>query len=150
MVFTGVAHVGITIPDMDRSVAFYTALLDEGPYFRRSYDEPYIADIVGYPNCSMEVALFRLPGTDVRLELLHYLEPPTGHTDLETHNVGNTHICFMIENWDAAYARLVELGAEFHHHGPVWQTVGEFKGSANVYLRDPDGITMELCIPAPE
>lgn len=150
MFITGVAHVGITVPDMDRSVAFYTALLGEGPYFRRSYDEPYVGDIVGYPGCRMEVTLFRLPGTDVGLELLRYFDPPPRSVDLETYNTGNTHLCFTIDDWDTAYARLTELGATFHHHGPVWQTVGEFKGSANVYLRDPDGITIELHIPAPE
>ena len=70
MAVKSVAHVGFTVSDLDRSVAFYSALLGEGPHFRRRYDEPYISEIIGYPGCSLEIALFRLPGTDVELDVL--------------------------------------------------------------------------------
>ena len=144
-----VVHVGFTVADLDRSVAFYSALLGEGPHFRRRYDEPYISDIIGYADCSLEIALFRLPGTDVELELLRYYEPPPGRVDLETYNAGNAHLCLSVDDWDAAVARLKELGASFHREAPVWQTAGEFEGTGTLYLRDPDGITVELDIRAP-
>ena len=149
MAVKSVAHVGFTVSDLDRSVAFYSALLGQGPHFRRRYDEPYISEIIGYPGCSLEIALFRLPGTEVELELLRYYEPPPGRVDLETYNAGNAHLCLTVDDWDAAYARLQGLGAAFRHDAPVRQTAGEFEGSATVYLRDPDGITIELYEPVP-
>ncbi len=145
MLLTGSVHVGFTVADMDRSVAFYSALLGVEPYFRRYFDDPFVSSIVGYPNCKMEVAGFCLPGTEMELELLRYHEPAPGRVDMETYNVGNGHLCFQVEDWDAAYGRLQALGAEFRNPEAAENTVaGPFLGATNVYLRDPDGITIEL------
>ena len=141
-------HVGFTVADMDRSVAFYSALLDDQPYFRRVFDEEFVSQIVGYPRCKMEVVGFNLPGTDMELELLHYHRPSPGRVDMETYNVGNGHLCLEIDDWDAAYERLQGLGAEFRHpEAALISLPGPFRGARNVYLRDPDGITIELTQP---
>ena len=80
--------------------------------------------------------------------MLRYFEPPPGRVDLETYNAGNAHLCLTVDDWDATVARLKELDASFHREAPVWQTAGEFEGTGTLYLRDPDGITVELDIPA--
>jgi predicted enzyme related to lactoylglutathione lyase len=54
-------------------------------------------------------------------------------------DAGLTHICFDVVDVDAEYARLRDLGVEFHTE-PV-----EFGGTVRTtYGRDPDGNVFEL------
>jgi catechol 2,3-dioxygenase-like lactoylglutathione lyase family enzyme len=145
--FTGTDHVGFSVSDLDRSIAFYTAFLGDGPVLRTIYEAEYLGRVVGYPGCRLDVAMFHLPGTKAYLELLQYLEPVSGRVDLETNNVGNAHLCLESEDLSADYERLRDLGVEFRNPHPVEIMFGPYKGGKAVYIRDPDGITVELLQP---
>jgi catechol 2,3-dioxygenase-like lactoylglutathione lyase family enzyme len=92
--FNAVDHVGMTVSDMNRSVDWYKHFLERPPSLRKTWEVEYLSRIVGYPNCRMECAFWRLPG-GIILELLHYLEPPPGHVEMEPRNVGNAHLCLI-------------------------------------------------------
>ncbi len=137
-----VDHVGFTVSDLDRSIDWYSTLLDEPPLLRRVWDESYIGDVVGYPGCRMDCALWRLPGGSM-LELLRYEQPEGASVDMETFNAGNAHLCLQVADLDAQYRRLRAIAA-FRSEQPVAIPAGPYRGGRVCYLRDPDGISVEL------
>ena len=147
MQFTGLDHVGFTVSDMDRSVEWYTIFFGEEPLLRKVWDVEYVSRIVGYPNCKMECAFWRLPGGTI-LELLKYLEPATGFVDMETYNTGNGHLCLQTGDLQADFDRLRDT-VEFRDLEPVDIPWGPYTGGRACYLRDPDGISIELMQPPP-
>jgi catechol 2,3-dioxygenase-like lactoylglutathione lyase family enzyme len=135
-------HVGFTVSDLDRSSEWYALLLGDQPFLRKVWEVGYVGEIVGYPECSLECALFNLPN-GVVLELLQYVAPAPGTVDMETYNIGNGHLCLVTEDMDADYERL-RGHAEFRSARPVEVPWGPYKGGRVCYLRDPDGISVEL------
>ncbi len=146
-VSNGLHHIGFSVSDIGRSIDFYRLLLQREPAQRRFFDEKYIADIVGYEGCEMDCAYFVLPGNDALLELLEYKKPRSTGVDMETYNAGNSHLCLIVDDLEAEYERLVSAGVSFRSR-PVYvptETQEEMAaGGAALYLRDPDGITVEL------
>jgi catechol 2,3-dioxygenase-like lactoylglutathione lyase family enzyme len=137
-----VDHVGFAVGDLDRSVEWYAFLLGAPPVFRREYDVEYVARVLGYPGVRFEAAVFALPGGG-RLELLAYREPPPGRVDMETYNAGNGHLCLVVDDLAAEVERL-RGRAELRHPDPVDIPWGHFAGGRSLYVRDPDGISIEL------
>jgi catechol 2,3-dioxygenase-like lactoylglutathione lyase family enzyme len=142
MNFTGLDHIGFAVSDLDRSVEWYTFFLGDPPVLRKVWDVPYLSRIVGYPGSRLDCAMWRLPGGSL-LELLQYLEPPPGRVDMETYNAGNAHLCVVTEDLHADFARLAGR-AEFRDPDPVRIPWGPYEGGWACYLRDPDGISVEL------
>ena len=140
--YTGLDHVGFAVSNLDQSVEWYSRFLDEPPVLRKTWDVEYVGRIVGYPGVKMEGAFWRLPGGTV-LELLQYLYPDPGRVDMETYNVGNAHLCLVVDDLDADFERLRDR-VEFRDPEPVEIPWGPYKGGKACYLRDPDGISIEL------
>jgi catechol 2,3-dioxygenase-like lactoylglutathione lyase family enzyme len=140
--FEALDHVGFAVSDLDRSVEFYSVLLEEPPLLRKVWDVEYVGRVVGYPGLRLEAAFWNLPG-EVVLELLQYLDPRPGRVDMETYNAGNAHLCLVTKDLHRDFARLQGV-AEFRSSEPVEIPWGPYKGGWAAYLRDPDGITIEL------
>ena len=140
----GVHHMGFTVADIGRSVEFYTALFGVEPFVRRVYEDDYTSVEVGYPGARLDVALYEIPNSDVVLELIEYLEPTGVPVDMETRNPGTAHLCLTTDRIAADFRRMVELGATPRSSGPVEVTSGINEGLHVAYLRDLDGITIEL------
>lgn len=137
-------HVGVTVRDLARSVEFYTAFLGAGPEVARIYDSAYTSEQVGYPGTVLDIAIFAIPGSDLRLELIQYLQPVGTPVDPETKNPGTWHLCFGSATLDEDFDRLVALGAAPRSRRPVLITSGPNEGKRVAYLRDLDGLTIEL------
>ena len=142
LAFPTLDHIGFSVADLDRSSAFYELLLGEAPILRKVWEVGYVGTIVGYPETTMDVAIFRLPNGTF-LELIQYLAPDPGLVDMETYNAGNGHLCLVTEDIEQDYARLAGH-AEFRSPEPVEIPWGPYKGGRVCYLRDPDGISVEL------
>lgn len=137
-------HVGVTVQDLSRSVEFYRAFLGVEPEVAKIYDSPYTSDQVGYDGAVLDIAIFRIPGSELRLELIQYLSPVGTPVDTETKNPGTWHLCFDSAALDADFDRLLELGAVPRSPRPVLITSGPNEGKRVAYLRDHDGLTIEL------
>lgn len=140
-------HTGYTVSDLDRSVAFYRDLLGCEVIATQEKEGGYLAAIVGYPDAHVRMAHLRVPGGEHVLELFQYLAPPGEKADVEPRNVGASHICFVVEDLASVYEALVERGVTSFVSSPVEVDTGINRGGLGVYLRDPDGITVELFQP---
>ena len=142
---TGARHAGITVSDMDRSLAFYRDLLGLELLWRRVFEEPEIREIVGVPEASaIEVAMLRVPGSDLDVELLEYkgCQPRSGATEPSRHGTG--HFCMFVRSIDALFADLQSSGVRFRSDRPVEMTGGPNRGGKSLYSLDPDGYIVEF------
>jgi catechol 2,3-dioxygenase-like lactoylglutathione lyase family enzyme len=140
-------HTGYTVSDLDRSVVFYRDLLGCEVLATQEKEGGYLAAIVGYPDAHVRMAHLRLPGGEHVIELFEYLAPVGDRADVEPRNVGASHLCFIVSDLRALYASLLERGVTSFVSPPVEVDTGMNRGGLALYLRDPDGITVELFQP---
>jgi catechol 2,3-dioxygenase-like lactoylglutathione lyase family enzyme len=137
-------HVCFTVSDLERSVGFWSLVLGRPPERTMEYDSPTDAAVTGYPGVRMSAAYFELP-RGVLLELFQYHEPAgVEAASHETYVVGAAHVGLVLEDLDEACRRLEGSGAVVHSGGPVRLQGGEHSGGRSMYVRDPDGITIEM------
>ena len=142
--FRALDHVGYAVANLDRSIAFYGTLLGAPLLMRKTWDVPYVGEIVGYPDLVLEGAFFQLPN-GVVLELLEYKTPRPGAVDMESYNAGNAHLCLVTEDMASDFARLRAAGYDtFRSEAPIDIPWGPYRGGRACYLRDPDGVSIEL------
>jgi catechol 2,3-dioxygenase-like lactoylglutathione lyase family enzyme len=139
---TGAHHTGLTVSDLHRSVAFYRDVLGLELVVEQEKEGGYLAAITGYPDAHVRMAHLEAPGGH-RVELFEYLAPAGEKAAVEPRNVGAAHVCFIVEDIHATYGRLREAGVETVSP-PVEVDTGANRGGFGLYLRDPDGITLEL------
>jgi catechol 2,3-dioxygenase-like lactoylglutathione lyase family enzyme len=143
---TRLHHTGYTVSDLDRSVAFYRDLLGCEVLAEQEKQGGYLAAIVGYPDAHVRMAHLRLPAGEHVVELFQYLAPAGVAADVEPKNVGASHLCFLTDDLARDYERLSAAGVSFVSP-PVEVDTGINAGGYALYLRDPDGIVVELFQP---
>ncbi|MBB1510936.1 VOC family protein [Tessaracoccus sp. MC1756] len=138
----GVHHVGIPVRDMKRSFEWYSSMfgLEPGPVNHN--EGPDLEVGVQVPGAKLDYSMLEVG--NVLIEFLEYQEPTDGKDfALRNCDVGAMHVCLQVDDMDAAYASLTEKGAVFNAP-PFALTEGSLAGSQWAYLRDPDGIQLEL------
>ena len=143
----GLHHTCYTVSDLDRSVAFYRDVLGCEVMAEQEKEGGYLAAIVGYPDAHVRMAHLRVPGAEHVIELFEYLAPVGTRADVEPRNVGASHLCFLVDDLPALYEELREMGVDSFVSPPVEVDTGVNKGGYALYLRDPDGISVELFQP---
>ena len=144
--FGAVHHIGITVADLESSILFWERLLDRPSRNRRLLDGPQIGVMVGYPGIRIDSCWLDLPG-GVALELLQYLDRTDDPYDPGTAHPGNVHVCLQVDDMDAMHAHALRCGARPVSAAPIEVKVGPRAGTRLAYLRDPDGVTLELVQP---
>ena len=137
-------HTGYTVSNLERSLAFYGDLLGCEVVATQEKEGGYLAAIVGYPDAHVRMAHLRAPGSVHVIELFEYLVPSGGHSETEPRNVGTAHLCFVVDDLRATYERLVAAGVDSFTSPPVEVDTGINAGGLALYVRDPDGIPVEL------
>ncbi len=134
-----VDHVGITVGDLPRSIAFYARHFGLRERARGTLDGAEVAAAVGVPGARLTWVL--LDGAGTTVELLAYAAPGDGAPyRLRSHDVGAAHVCFLVDDVDAACAALRADGVRVLA-APV---APAGTGTAFAYALDPDGVTVEL------
>lgn len=142
----GIAHVGVTVADLERAVRFYTVGLGLEVAVRQTSGAGYLA-LTGYPGLEIATAFVEAPGDSVRIELQEYRRVGDhGSREPGTAPVGSSHICLLVDDVAATLARAEAVGGR-RVTDPVQIDSGINDGGAAVYLRDPDGYTIELFQP---
>ena len=148
MPITGAHHTSYTVIDMHTTLKFYRDMLGfEVINERPEVTNNYFREIIGFPDAVVHAALLKIPGTDHLLELLEYKNPKGNPQDLTPNNPGSSHICYIVDDLKAITSRLVEQGVEFIS-SPVYLDEGPNKGGWSLYLKDPNGIVLEMMQPS--
>ena len=135
-------HVGLTVSNLERSIAFYRDLLGfTVAYERGEVTAAYMPRLVGIPGARLKIAGLDIPG--LHLDLVEYIEPTGDARPGPTSDVGNVHVGLSVDDLWAAYRRLSAAGVHFKSE-PVSPTAGPNKGGWVIYFVDPDGITLEM------
>jgi catechol 2,3-dioxygenase-like lactoylglutathione lyase family enzyme len=138
--------VGLTVSDMDSSVAFYTRILD---FTKASDDEvagaPYEA-LTGVFGVRLRVVRLRL-GNEY-LQLTQYLASPgrPAPVDSRSNDHWFQHVAIIVRDMDSAYARLRGYKVRHASTGPqlLPRTIPNAAGIRAFYFRDPDGHPLEI------
>ncbi len=139
---TGVHHFGLTVADMERSLAFYTGLFGMEVASDREVAQDYVEQITGIPGAHLR--LVHLFGYGHRFELITYLAPQGQERARPLPDAGSAHICFITDDLEVEVARLVAAGVRLRSTAPVETTSGPNKGGWGVYVDDPDGNVVEV------
>jgi catechol 2,3-dioxygenase-like lactoylglutathione lyase family enzyme len=137
----GVHHIGITVRDMKRSFEWYAKMFDLKPGPVNHGQGKELSDAVQVEGTELSFSMIEIGAT--RIEFLEYHNPRGKDFTLRNGDVGATHICLQIDDMDSAYETLLSRGAVFNAP-PVTLTDGDLAGSRWAYLRDPDGIQLEI------
>lgn len=138
-------HIGITVAEMTRSLAFYADLLGgdvDGPYERSG---PRIEAVTGYPGIVVRQAFVTPPDGTAVVELLQYdggsdvvIDPDNGHA-------GAAHVALTVRDLDGLLARLSAQGVSALS-APITLSA-PLAGFRAVYVLDPDRVRVELLEP---
>jgi lactoylglutathione lyase len=138
-------HVGVTVSDLSRSIAFYRDVLGfRVAYERGEVTAEYMPRLVGIPGARLKIAGLDIPG--LHLDLIEYIQPNGAAAAGPTSDVGNVHLGYTVDDLWAAYRSLSAAGVQFKSE-PVSPTTGPNKGGWAVYFVDPDGVTLEMIQP---
>ncbi len=137
----GLHHIGLTVRDIKKSFEWYSHMfgLKPGPLNEASGEG--LSKGVQLPDVSLTFSFLDIGTT--RIEFLQYHSPEGRDFVLRNCDVGATHICLQVDNMESAYCTLEQRGAVFNAP-PVTLTEGDLAGSQWAYLRDPDGIQLEI------
>ena len=149
----GFSHVGVCCSDLERSTAFYVEVLGFEPIFTMEFGNE-LAATMEQANDRMRFESRMLRRGDVRLELLHWLEPSAdgSRERRPMTQFGMTHLCFRVEDVDDLAALAEQHGGTVHRH-----TLSELPGAGVggkavklMYLTDPDGVRIECMSGTPD
>jgi catechol 2,3-dioxygenase-like lactoylglutathione lyase family enzyme len=137
------AHVGLTVSDIERSLTFWKEGLGLELIVRQEKRGGYMETVTGVPDAHVLQAHLQFPGATTRVELLQYLEPEGLSITVHPPVVGTGHVAIRCSDLDATLTRLVEHGGRPFSE-PVLIDTGANKGCRAVYVGDPDGHIAEL------
>src|ERR671937_987201 len=92
-------HTGITVSDLERSLAFWQNVLGF-EFSHRAHQKGEMAEqITGVKGAELKLAVVKAPGGH-KIELLEYLAPADGkrHASLRPCDVGHVHVALTVEN----------------------------------------------------
>ena len=138
------AHTGITVSNLDRSIAFYRDVLGFRVKSQLECEGDIYQEITGVPNAAMRIAYVEAPGHT--LELLEYTSP-ADRTRVESRpcDPGALHIAFRVKNIDGLMEAVRKAGVEpASPYVPAFPEGHRSRGLKAVYARDPDGVVIEF------
>jgi len=139
----GFNHIGISVTDLDRMLAFYQDATGFELIKREKISNSLSADLLlDVEGISIETAT--LKGPNMLLELSQY----DNQTDAVISRMlpqgpGMTHTCYQSPDWDSGYEKFKDRGADILSRGDQPVDLGGY-GVTYAYGYDPEGNMMEL------
>ena len=141
---TEIHHTGIVVCDLLLLQQFYTEMLGLKVVGEIDSVAPPEGNHTGIPGARRKL-VFLASGNEHDshlIELVHYIDPPATEGHLAKHQIGATHLCFIVDDLQAEYERLLVSGVRF-------ETEPKFSEGPDgrlgiVYARDPEGNWLEF------
>jgi catechol 2,3-dioxygenase-like lactoylglutathione lyase family enzyme len=141
---TGVDHVGVTVSEMDRSLAFWRDLLGLEVLGRGTVEWEHLDRLVALEGTRIEWCELALPGGG-KVELSRYHRPVGAPVAPgEENEPGRSHLSLLVDDLAGMLANLRDAGVPARTEEPVEIPVGAYAGGKAAYVFDPDGIELEL------
>src|SRR4030088_223192 len=137
-------HTGITVSNLERALEFWQNVLGFEFSHRAHQTGEMASEITGVAGAEIKLAVVKTPGGH-KIELLEYLAPPDRkkHVDLRSCDVGSVHVAFTVDNLDAVLQKIAASSWKATGRPQTLKT-GPNAGKRVVYVRDPDGTTIEF------
>jgi catechol 2,3-dioxygenase-like lactoylglutathione lyase family enzyme len=136
-------HIGITVSNLQRTVAFLEDAFGLKPGMYLEIDSgPETADALALPEHHQHVALITVG--PVIMELIEF--DPVRNPSLEARqdDVGYAYPCFSVVDIDAAYDELTGKGYHVNSKPAMGPQEGPVAGTRFMILKDPDGKNIEI------
>ncbi len=136
-------HTGITVLNLERSLAFWRDVLGFELSHTAHQTGELAKEITGVAGAEIKLAVLKAPGGH-KIELLEYLAPPDRkHADVRPCDVGHVHVALLVDDLDTILEKIA--GSRWKAVGkPQTLKMGPNAGKRVVYVRDPDGTTIEF------
>ena len=131
-------HVGITVRDIERSLAFYCDVVGMDVYSRRRMQGEWFDTLTHNSGADIDVAMLRLGG--FVLQLVEYHAGGGDTLPLAHHHVGNAHLCINVSDVEAKHREATARGGLAPT--PIVDILGS--GIRSFYVHDPDGVPVEF------
>ncbi|PYV81859.1 MAG: hypothetical protein DMG05_29155 [Acidobacteria bacterium] len=137
----GFNHTSFTVANLNSAVQFWT----EGLGFRAtSVSErtgAWQGQVTGIPGAQLRIA--HLAGYGHHMEFIEYLEASDNSVTLQPNSAGVAHVCLEVEDIEDTINTLAAMGATTQ--GKLIEVdSGPFRGCRAIYMRDPNGVIIEL------
>jgi catechol 2,3-dioxygenase-like lactoylglutathione lyase family enzyme len=138
--------VGLTVDDLDRSIAFYTGTLGFAVVDRQEVEGDELEALTGVFGVRLRVARLRLG--EEQIELTEYLVPKgrPAAPNPRSNDRWFQHVAIIVRDMDSAYAILRAHGVRYASTSPqtLPASIPEAAGIRAFYFRDPDGHPLEI------
>ena len=137
-------HTGITVSNLERSLEFWQNVLGFEFSHRALQTREMASEITGVACAEIKLAVVKAPGGH-KIELLEYFAPPDRkqYVDSRPCDVGSVHIALAVDKLDAILEKVAASGWKAAGKPQTLKT-GPNAGKRVVYVRDPDGTTIEF------
>jgi catechol 2,3-dioxygenase-like lactoylglutathione lyase family enzyme len=143
----GADHTGITVSDLERALSFWRDVLGFELSHRAHQSGTMASEITGVPGAELSLAVVKAPGH--KIELLQYHAPADRklRSEFRPCDLGAAHIALTVDDIDAVVEKIAASGWKAAGK-PQTLTMGPNAGKRVLYVRDPDGSTIEFMQPA--
>ena len=137
-------HTGITVSNLERSLAFWRDVLGFELSHTAHQTGEMAREITGVRGAELKLAVLKTPSGH-KVELLAYLAPAERkrHVDLRPCDVGSVHIALIVDDLETILSAIEASGWKAAGK-PQTLRSGPNAGKQVVYVRDPDGTTIEF------
>jgi catechol 2,3-dioxygenase-like lactoylglutathione lyase family enzyme len=152
-------HFGISVKDLDHSIAFYCALTDQDPTAMGTWSSTGLDSATGIGDsrsgrkaAAIRWATFRID--NVNIDLLQVKKEAESDPSMANHSLGELgamHACFEVKDLEPVFKRMQDAGIKFH--GPFHRISHEEDGAEDgigtivASFDGPDGERLELIAP---
>ena len=140
-------HTGITVSNLERSLAFWRDVLGFELSHTAHQKDELAQEITGVKGAEINLAVLKAPSGH-KIELLEYLAPLGGkrNAHLRPCDVGSVHVALIVEELETILSAINASGWKAAGK-PQTLRSGPNAGKRVVYVRDPDGTTIEFMQP---
>lgn len=140
-----IAHIGLTVSDIDKSIAFYKNILKleyVGEMKMKGKETDLLFD---NDNLNVRVAYLKTQNGDTEIELIQFVDKEIQKDAASLFKTSISEICFEVENIDEWYEHFNKNKVETLSAPQLFDsTEYGFGKSKAIYFKDPDGIILEL------